>query len=43
MNAPVVCRDLEENHHRKIAHSYLQDVSEWVGRKTYDSAIIRST
>ena len=26
-----VCRDLEENHHRKIAHSYLQDVSDWVG------------
>jgi len=31
MNAPSVCRDLEENHHRKITHSYLQDVSEWVG------------
>jgi hypothetical protein len=31
MNAPAVCRDLEENHHRKIAHSYLQDVSDWVG------------
>jgi len=31
MNAPAVCRDLEDNHHRKIAHSYLQDVSEWVG------------
>ena len=31
MNAPSVCRDLEENHNRKIAHSYLQDVSEWVG------------
>ncbi len=31
MNAPSVCRDLEENHHRKIAHSYLQDVSEWIG------------
>jgi hypothetical protein len=31
MNAPSVCRDLEENHHRKIAHSYLQDVSDWVG------------
>ena len=30
MNAPFVCRDLEENHHRKIAHSYLQDVSDWV-------------
>ena len=31
MNAPAVCRDLDENHHRKIAHSYLQDVSDWVG------------
>lgn len=31
MNAPAVCQDLEDNHHRKIAHSYLQDVSEWVG------------
>lgn len=31
MNAPAVCRDLRENHNRKIAHSYLQDVSEWVG------------
>ncbi|HIP82976.1 MAG TPA: ISKra4 family transposase [Desulfocapsa sulfexigens] len=31
MNAPSVCRDLAENHHRQIAHSYLQDVSEWVG------------
>ncbi len=31
MNAPAVCRDLHENHHRKIAHSYLQDVSDWVG------------
>ena len=31
MNAPAVCRDLEENHHRNIAHSYLQDVSDWVG------------
>ncbi len=31
MNASAVCRDLEENHHRKIAHSYLQDVSDWVG------------
>lgn len=31
MNAPAVCSDLEENHHRKIAHSYLQDVSDWVG------------
>jgi hypothetical protein len=31
MNAPAVCQDLNENHHRKIAHSYLQDVSNWVG------------
>lgn len=31
MNAPAVCRDLEDNHHRKIAHSYLQDVSNLVG------------
>jgi len=31
MNAPSVCRDLADNHHRKISHSYLQDVSEWVG------------
>ena len=31
MNAPSVCLDLKENHHRKIAHSYLQDVSDWVG------------
>lgn len=31
MNAPSVCQDLKENHHRKIAHSYLQDVGDWVG------------
>ncbi len=31
MNAPAVCQDLEDNHHRRIAHSYLQDVSDWVG------------
>ena len=31
MNAPAVCQDLKENHHRKIAHSYLQEVSDWVG------------
>jgi hypothetical protein len=31
MNAPSVCRDLADNHHRSISHSYLQDVSEWVG------------
>ena len=30
MNAPAVCQDLHENHHRKIAHSYLQEVSDWV-------------
>jgi hypothetical protein len=31
MNAASVCRDLEENHHRKIAHCYVQEVSNWVG------------
>ncbi len=31
MNAPAVCQDLEDNHHRCIAHSYLQDVADWVG------------
>jgi len=31
MNAPAVCADLEDNHHRKIAHSYLQDVADHVG------------
>ena len=31
MNAPSVCQDLKANHHRKIAHSYLQDVGDWVG------------
>lgn len=31
MNAPAVCADLEYNHHRKIAHSYLQDVADHVG------------
>ena len=31
MNAPAVCQDLADNHHRKIAHSYLQDVSDCVG------------
>jgi hypothetical protein len=31
MNAPSVCADLEDNHHRKISHSYLQAVSDWVG------------
>ncbi len=31
MNAPAVCADLEDNHHRKIAHSYLQDVADQVG------------
>jgi hypothetical protein len=31
MNAPSVCQDLADNHHRKIAHSYLQDVSDCVG------------
>ena len=31
LNAPAVCRDLEANHHRKIAHSYVQDVADLVG------------
>jgi len=31
MNAPAVRNDLIENHHRKVAHSYVQDVSEYVG------------
>ena len=31
MNAPSVCADLQENHHRKISHSYLQEVTNWVG------------
>lgn len=32
MNAPSVCRDLSENHGRKIAHSYVQKVSNFVGK-----------
>jgi len=31
MNAPTVCRDLADNHHRKISHSYVQAVTDWVG------------
>lgn len=31
LNATAVCRDLKENHNRVIAHSYLQEVSEWIG------------
>ncbi|MDO9106332.1 MAG: hypothetical protein Q7U57_15370 [Methylovulum sp.] len=31
MNTPAVCQGLADNHHRHIAHSYLQDVSDWVG------------
>lgn len=31
MNAPAVCWDLEDNHYRRIAHFYLQDMSDWVG------------
>jgi hypothetical protein len=27
LNAPSVCRDLDANHHRSIAHSYLQNVA----------------
>ncbi|HFC91629.1 MAG TPA: hypothetical protein ENJ51_02315 [Leucothrix mucor] len=30
MNAPTVCRDLLENHNRKISHYYVQDATEWV-------------
>ena len=30
-NATAVCRDLKENLNRVIAHSYLQEVSEWIG------------
>lgn len=31
LNAPAVRKDLMENHHRTVAHSYIQDVSESVG------------
>ena len=31
LNAPAVCLDLEANHHRKIAHSYVQAVADLVG------------
>jgi hypothetical protein len=31
LNAGQVCSDLEANHHRTIAHSYLQNVAECVG------------
>lgn len=31
LNAPAVCLDLEANHHRKIAHSYVQALSDLVG------------
>ena len=31
LNAPAVCRDLETNHHRRIAQSYVQKVAEAVG------------
>jgi len=31
MNAPSVCADLKENHHRAISHSYVQEVTNWVG------------
>lgn len=36
MNAPSVCRDLLENHDRKIAHSYVQAVSNFVGKIAQD-------
>jgi hypothetical protein len=46
MNASAVCRDLEENHHRNIAHSYLQDVSDWVdgiaqAKKSFGNMLLR--
>ena len=31
LNAPSVCSDLEANHQRRIAHSYVQNVAEAVG------------
>lgn len=31
LNAPSVCTDLQANHHRRIAHSYVQHVAEAVG------------
>lgn len=31
MNGPSVCRDLSENHARKISHSFVQSVSDFVG------------
>jgi hypothetical protein len=31
LNARAVQRDLEQNHARKVATSYLQNVAEWVG------------
>ena len=31
MNVNKVCNDLEENHSRKIAASYVQNVADWVG------------
>ena len=31
MNVNKVCKDLEENHGRKIAASYVQNVADWVG------------
>ncbi|MCX7073300.1 MAG: hypothetical protein NTZ70_00570 [Methylococcales bacterium] len=31
MNAPAVCRDLADNHYRKISHSYVQAVTDGVG------------
>ncbi len=30
-NAKAVCRDLEENHGRKISKSYVQNIVDWVG------------
>lgn len=31
MNVNKVCKDLEENHRRRIAASYVQNVADWVG------------
>lgn len=30
-NAPAVCRDLAENHNRKVAKSFVQNLVDWVG------------
>lgn len=30
-NVQAVCRDLEENHHRKVSRSFVQNTVQWVG------------